>query len=243
VGLADTETVFKDELRKLPGTWCEVAARRMEAAKKVAAMRIAELMDAELARVDKLAQPTVRQIHVVAGSWYKDLYARGFDKVKGVVWTSKNIDLLTNGGKETLAEVRARLAAWSKAAGADEDPAVAGFAERYAKKLGEVKTAIEAALPAPVFVAKAHDGKMEAAGKQGIEGKILKSGVMTSHWITTVSPATGKPVSRVKIGTIFYKRGAYCIYRSYAYKQDAVRGSFSGPGRIQDFSDWMMRCK
>jgi hypothetical protein len=184
----------------------------------------------------------VKSIHVVAGSWYKDIYAPGYDKVQGVAWTSKNVDLLGNGGKATLAAIKEQIGAWYGAIKVPEDSAVTAFYESYAKKLAAVKPAIDAALPAPVFIAKAKDAKMEAAGKKGIEGKILKSGVMTTKWITTIDAVTKKPTERVKIGTIFYQRGEYCIYRSYSYKQYASKGAF-GAGTIQDFADWMMRCK
>jgi len=93
-----------------------------------------------------------------------------------------------------------------------------------------------------VFLAKAHDAAMEAGGKAGITGKVLKSAVLSPDWVVTVNKVTNKPIDRVKIGTVFYQDGERCVYRSYAWKQDYAAGKWSA-GRTQEPNEFYQRCK
>lgn len=242
-GLRDTETVWKTDYTKLPGTWCKVAAMRTELAAKTATERANEAIAgyrAALAKDRKSIE--ARDVHIIAGDWYAKLYPPGQDQVKGVAKTSHTEDLLDNHGAGAVASAKAAIGAWYAAIGVAPPPAVGAFLEEYGKELAALEAQLLANIPPPVFLAKGHDAAMEAGGKAGITGKVLKSAVLSPDWVVTVNRVTGKPIDRVKIGTIFYQAGSRCVYRSYAWKQDFTGGRWSA-GRSQEPDEFYQRCK
>jgi hypothetical protein len=240
--LRDTETVWKDDYKKLPGTWCKTAARRQEIAVKYASIAAGQRMAERRKWMTKLSDSySVHDVHVAAGSWYAMLYPPGHDKVKGIIKTTELDDILDHGGETTLAKIRADVGAYFAVTGAKEDAATLAFYDEMKKGLAELKGKVEASLPVSVFVAKGKDAAMQKAGAQGISGKIVKNAVLSPKWVVTTD-ALKRPVDRVKIGSIVYQAGARCVYRSYAWKQLA-KGKSWDAGSVTESTEYYQRCK
>lgn len=240
--LEDTETVWKDDYTKLPATWCKTAARRQEIATKYVAIAASQRVAEHKKWLASLpATYAAGDVHVAAGSWYAVLYPPGHDKVKGIIKTEQLDDILDHGGAATMAKLQTELAALFATIGASEDAATLAFYDEARKNLADLKAAVEANLPTSVFVAKGKDKAMQNAGKAGIKGKILKSAVLSPKWVVTLD-GLRRPTNRVKIGSIVYRVGTRCVYRSYVWKQ-FPRGRGWDAGSVTESTEFYQRCR
>ncbi len=240
--LRDTETTWKDDYTKLPATWCKTAAQRQALATTYATAATSQRVAEQRKWLTTLAERyAVSDVHVAAGSWYAVLYPRGHDKVKGIIRTDELDDLLDGGGAKTLARIRGEVSGYFAVVGATEDAATLAFYDEQTGSLADVKARVEASLPASVFVAKGKDTAMQNGGKADISGKILKTAVLSPKWVVTVDE-NGHAENRVKIGSIVYKIGGRCIYRSYVWKQ-YPRGRGWDAGAVTEATEFYQRCK
>ncbi|MBA2538260.1 MAG: hypothetical protein H0V17_01385 [Deltaproteobacteria bacterium] len=238
-GITNTNEI--NDYTRMAGTWCKVAASRVEIGKLMVGQMVKTLTTSYLEQsATSRKSIEVRDAHVVAGSWYAGLYPNGYDKVKGISRTSWLDDILDHDGAAAIAEAKQAIGGLYTAIGVTEP--TSSFYDDYAKGMAAIKADFTANVPGPVFLATGKDGTMEAAGKQGVTGKILRSAVLSPGWVVTKTPS-GKPLDRVKIGTIFYQAASgRCVYRSYAWKQTYAGGGWSA-GFAKEANEFYQRCK
>jgi len=191
-----------------PGTWCQVARRRIELTKVAIKNRIAKDIEMQLGRLGD-----------VAG---------GLEKKEG--WLSMGIEQIVN-PEAFKQKFRDRYQGWWKLLGGGEP---ADLFAGFDKRVKEVWAAIDALAPKLSFTkGEGHDGRMEKLARATLAKdkglKILKS-TMIAKGYTIEKNGLGVPLRRYRGGAVLYKmpKDKWCRERHFTYEE-----TYAGGGKYQ----------